>query len=234
MIDGLDLNERILRYMSNLETFVFDIGTIMPICQSNDFLLTNDLQSTFINWKYSEVSCSIDHLSEASIFCHIFSIPFRMTHFTYLTNNIRNHHFQFVFILTLYDFTRPFEYDFFQWMSRAIPLLKYLTLKNLTPQVKKSIEEKSCILSTISYNHLVRIRFTHAHIDYVYQFLCHTKAYVPQLDVLKIQYNKLVTVTNNFTNAATQINCSQLKQLLFNETIVYPEHFHKYFPCLTK
>jgi hypothetical protein len=209
----------------------------MPTCQTNYFLSTNDIQNTFINWKYSEVGCSIDRFSKGSTYCHIYSIPFQMTYFMYLTNNIRNHYFQFVINLTLYD-TRPFEYDFFEWMSRAIPLLKYLTLHNFIPQVKKHqnepIEDKSCISSTISYSHLVRLRLTHAHIDYVYQFLCHTKAYVPQLHIIKIQYEKLVTVTNNFTNVATQINCSQLKQLLFNQIIVYPEHFHDYFPCLTK
>ena len=52
--------------------------------------------------------------------------------------------------------------------------------------------------------------------------------------LLKIQYDKLVTVTNNFTNDATQINSNQLKQLIFDELIVYSEHFHQYFPCLTK
>ena len=156
----------------------------------------------------------------------------------YLTNNSwKNHYFQFVIDLTLLD-THPFEHDFFEWMSRAILLLKYWTLDNFIPQVKKlqnrPIEDELCISSTISYSHLVRLRLTHAHIDYVYQFLCHTKAYVPQLRILKIQYDKLVTVTNNFINDVTQINCNQLKQLIFDELIVYPEHFHHYFPCLTE
>ncbi|CAF1478142.1 unnamed protein product [Adineta steineri] len=213
---------------SRVNKFLFHICTIMPTYQTNNFLSTNDIQNTFINWKYSQVGCSIDRFSNGITYCHIYSIPFQMTNFMYLTNSIRNDYFQFVINLTLYD-TRPFEYDFFQWMSKAIPLLRYLTLSNFLPQVKK-LENQSCI----PYNRLVRIRFTRAHIDYIYQFLCHTKAYVPQLSILKIQYDKLVTITNNFTNVTTQINCSQLKQLLFDEIIVYPEHFHDYFPCLTK
>ncbi|CAF1439677.1 unnamed protein product [Adineta steineri] len=228
VIDGIDLNEKILCHMLDLDKFLFHICTIMPTYQTNNFLSTNDIQNTFINWKYSQVGCSIDRFSNGITYCHIYSIPFQMTNFMYLTNSIRNDYFQFVINLTLYD-TRPFEYDFFQWMSKAIPLLRYLTLSNFLPQVKK-LENQSCI----PYNRLVRIRFTRAHIDYIYQFLCHTKAYVPQLSILKIQYDKLVTITNNFTNVTTQINCSQLKQLLFDEIIVYPEHFHDYFPCLTK
>jgi len=239
VVDGIDLNERIHRHMSNLNTFIFDICTIIPIRQTNDFLSTKDVEKTFINWKYSQVGCSIDHLSNGYTYCHIFSIPFRMTRFMYLMNNIRirNYHFQFLITLILYD-TYPFEHDFFEWMSGAVPLLKYLTINNSTTQVKKHqnqpIEGKIHISSKISYNYLVRLRLTHAHIDYVYQFLCHTKAYVPQLDALEIQYDKLVSVTNHFTNDVTRINRSQLKQLRFNEINVYPEHFHDYFSCLTK
>ncbi|UJR07088.1 hypothetical protein I4U23_011376 [Adineta vaga] len=228
VIDGVDLYGRILCHMLNLDQFLFDICTIMPTCKANNFLSTNDIEKTFINWKYSQVGCSIDRFSNGNTYCHIYSIPFQMTYFMYLTNSIQNHSFQFVINLTLYD-TRPFEYEFFQWISKAIPLLKYLTLDNFLPQIEK-VENQLCI----SYNHLIRLRFTRAHIDYVYQFLCHRKAYVPKLSILKIQYHKLVSVTNNFTNVITQINCSQLKELLFDEIIVYPEHFYHYFPCLIK
>ncbi|UJR11733.1 hypothetical protein I4U23_015914 [Adineta vaga] len=225
--DGIVVNENILCHMLNLDKFTFHICTFMLTCYTNDYLSTNDIENTFINYKYSQVGCSIDHLSNANTYCHIYSIPFQMTFFMYLTKSIQNHYFQFVIDLTLYD-TRPFEYDFFQWISKAIPLLKYLTLDNFLAQLNKC-ENRLCI----SYNNIIRFRLTHAHVDYVYQFLCHTKAYVPKLSILKIQYDKLLTVTDNFTNVTTQINCNQLKELVFDEIIVCPEHFHNYFPCLT-
>ena len=37
---------------------------------------------------------------------------------------------------------------------------------------------------------------------------------------------------NNFTNDAIWHNCDQLKQLIFNESLVYPEDFCLYFPYL--
>lgn len=236
-IDGIHLNENILCRLSNLDTFVFNICTIIPPYPTNSFLSTKDLQNTFIHWKYGSVACSVDHFSYGYTYYHIYTIPYEMPHFIYLTNTIRhhNHSFQFVITLILHD-TRPFEHDFFQWMSKAVPRLKHLTVTNSTPQSKihenGSIENKSCMSSVITYDHLVRIQFTHAHIDYVDQFLCHTKANVPQLYLIEIQYDKLVIVTNNFTKDATRINCSQLKQLHFNESLVYPQHFYNYFRSL--
>jgi hypothetical protein len=136
----------------------------------------------------------------------------------------------------LYD-TRPFGHDFFQWISQAFPLLKYLKINNLIPQKNQcqieSINGKQ-ISSKISYLHLIRLSLTHAHIDYADQFLCHTKTYVPSLKTLQIQYAKLVIVTNNFTNDATRFNCGQLKYLLFDIRPVYPKHFKLYFPSFKK
>jgi hypothetical protein len=54
----------------------------------------------------------------------------------YLTNTSRGHYVQFVIGLVLYD-TYQFEYEFFESISRAFPLLKYLTLDNLIALEKK-------------------------------------------------------------------------------------------------
>jgi hypothetical protein len=148
----------------------------------------------------------------------------------FLTNSFRGQHFQFVTNLSLYD-TRPFEHDFFKWLSHAFPLLKYLIVHNLTSQVNncqtQTINDKQ-----ISYLHLVRISLIHAHIDYANQFLRDTDTFLPNLHTVTIQYEKLVIVTNNFTSDATRIICNQLRELVFNELIVYPEHFHLYFPLI--
>lgn len=96
-----------------------------------------------------------------------------------------------------------------------------------------TIRNQNPCFSTISYNELVLLRLIFAHIDYAYQFLHHTKAHVPQLRTIDIRYDKLITVTNNFTNPGTKVNCSQVKQIRFEEILVYPEHFHDYFPSLS-
>jgi len=182
MIDGINLNENIVRYLSNLHTFVFDICTILPRSPKNSFLSTADLEKTFTHWNYCPVNCSVDHFSTGLTYCHMYSIPYRTTHFMYFTNTIRN--------------------------------------------------QNPCF-TTISYNELVLLRLIFAHIDYAYQFLHHTKAHVPQLRTIDIRYDKLITVTNNFTNPGTKVNCSQVKQIRFEEILVYPEHFHDYFPSLS-
>jgi hypothetical protein len=189
-----------------------------------------------MNWKYSQVNCCIGHCPDEYVYSHIYSAPFEMNRFMYLTNNFRSYRMKFVTNLTLYG-TRPFEHDVFQWIPRVFLLLKYLIVDNLTPQKKKcqiKLVNDEQISSKISYPHLIRLTLTDAHIDYADQFLHHTNAYVPCLHTLEIQYEKLVTVTNNFTNDATRQNCGQLKQLIFNEFNVYPQHFYLYFPFLLK
>jgi hypothetical protein len=129
---------------------------------------------------------------------------------------------------------RPFEHVYFNWIARAFPLLKYLTIDNLTPQEHKDEIEAINVNqnSTIYFPQLVVIILIDAHIDYVDQFLRHTKSHVPCLSSLEINYEKLVNVTNNFTSDLTRINCAQLKRLWIGEEIVYPKHFYLYFPFL--
>ncbi len=229
VIDGIHLNEKILRHMSHLNTFIFHICTIMLTSKTNLFLSKNDIQNTFLNWKYSSINSCIDYYIDGYTLCHIYSTPFKMTRFIFLTNSFydSDHHLEYVIDLTLYD-ARPFEHDFFQWISRAFPLLKYLKINNFIPQKNKYQIESS----KISYLYLIRLKLFHAHIDYAEQFLHHTNAYVPRLHTVAIQYKKLATVTNNFTNDKTRFNCGQLKHLVFGRLLDYPEHFYPYFPSL--
>ena len=58
------------------------------------------------------------------------------------------------------------------------------------------------------FSYLTRVVLTCAHVDYINEFLCQTKSYVPRLSLLEIDYERLVIVTNNFTNQLTRINCA--------------------------
>ncbi|CAF4397547.1 unnamed protein product, partial [Adineta steineri] len=167
-------------------------------------------------------------------YCHIYSTPFQMARFRALSNSFRGQDFSSVIELSLFD-TRPFEHDFFEWLSQACPLLKDLIVNNSTPQENKrqvaTIDDKQ-IFSKISYLHLCQLKLVDAHIDYVDQFLCYTNTYLPTLHTLIIQYDKLVAATDNFTNDAKQINCSQIKRIVFDQLVVLPKDFYDYFPCL--
>jgi len=236
VIDGIHLNENILHHMLHLNTFTFNICSIILTSETNNFLSADVIQNTFINWKYSPVICCIDHFSNGYTYSHIYSTPFKMTRFMWLTNNFRGHHLQSVIDLTLYD-KRPFEHAFFEWISKGFPLLKYLKVNNLTPQIMKcettSINDKQ-ISSKISYLHLFQLNLYDAHIDYVEQFVCDKNAYVPSLHTLILEYEELVTVTNNFTNDSTRFNCRQLKRLISDKSRMFSERFRLYFPGLLR
>ncbi len=49
---------------------------------------------------------------------------------------------------------------------------------------------------------------------------------------LKIEYESLVIVTNNFTSDEARVNCEKLKRLDIKEPFVRPENFHQFFPLL--
>jgi hypothetical protein len=144
----------------------------------------------------------------------------------YLTNSFRGQHFKCVTDLTLYD-TRPFEHDFFEWISREFPFLKYLNVNNLTPQ-KKTCQIEKEISSKMSYLHLIQLELTDVHSDYADQFLHEKYAYIPRFRTLTMQYEQLDTLTNNFTNPAIRRNCIQLNHLIFNKSLVYPKYLSSY------
>ena len=232
-IDGVHLNTEILTRLSKLTKFIFHIYTTMPLIYPHDDRSTDDVQKTFDHWKYGRVNCHVDYFEDKAGQCHIYSIPYTMERITGVTNNFFGNSFHLVTDLWLFD-VRPFEHVFFNWISRASPLLKYLTINNKTQQ-EHNAETESLGKSQTSTNHfprLTRITLINAHTDYVNEFFCRTKSHVPRLSSLRINYEKLVTVTKNFTSDSTRFNCAQLKKLLVEEKMVYPRCFYEYFPLL--
>jgi hypothetical protein len=72
--------------------------------------------------------------------------------------------------------------------------------------------------SIIEYLHLIELTFAPVHIDYVEQFLfsLNTRLRLPSLNSLCIEYEQLLTVTENFTRNATCTNCVKLKSIVNN------------------
>jgi len=154
-----------------------------------------------------------------------------MKYMQHITNNFPGDQCMNVHNLFVSDRMHPFEHDFFYRLSRAFPLLNHLPLFNRIPQEKKrtwqSFDNKHA-----KYPHLTQINLEYAHINYVEQFLLDTNAYLPCLNQLKIQFEHLVTVTNNFRNNATRINCAKLKRIVIREDMVHSSDFYSYFPLL--
>jgi hypothetical protein len=125
---------------------------------------------------------------------------------------------------------RPFEHDFFYWIANAFPKLRTLIVNNLESQERKQSNDKPN--DQFHYPNLVFVVVRFAHTDYINQFLRDEYTHISQPFALSIEYEKLLTVTNNFTNDATRINCSQINCLLIHKPIVYPESFYLYFPLL--
>jgi predicted transcriptional regulator len=125
------------------------------------------------------------------------------------------------------------EYDFFILISQRFPLLEDLTVINRKNQNKQSEDEQTS--SIIEYSHLMTLNLNRSHVDYAKQFLLDTNIRVPRLRTLVIEYEKLVNVTENFTNNAVHAKCKNLEKIIFSKEyrrIIIGENFSTYFPCL--
>ena len=227
-IDGIQLYEQFLISMTQLNKFTFNIKTrvsnedITLELQSNE-----DIQRSFIKSCYQQVVSYVGTVStKTEGTCHIYSFPFAFDSFYYLNNAYQGGMLDQVRYLTMADFD-PFEYKFFQTISRDFPFLKHLHILNDDPQEHK---QDSSVVITFPYLSLLNLKY--AHVDYAKQFLLKANAHLPRLLNLCIKYNSLHTITNNFTNDAEQFNFRTLTGLDVYESFVRPENFHQYFPLL--
>ncbi len=138
-----------------------------------------------------------------------------MKFYNNITNNFRDGLFKYVSEVSLYD-ERPFEHEYFLRIAQSFPFLKDLTIINQMLQYdKQCIKSKNHNqdLSIIRYPHLIRLRFTTAHDDYVEQFLVNTKMSLPNNVYLSVYYQSLKRVTHSFTRNTTRINGAKLTSL---------------------
>jgi hypothetical protein len=125
--------------------------------------------------------------------------------------------------------TSPFEHELFKLVSQAFPCLKRLYVCNFHAQ-----KNKQHTSTLIIFPYLVELILAGSHVDYLEQFLFEKKTRLPHLLELTIEYETLVIVTNNFTNDAARLNCTNLHSIHIEEPFVRPENFYQYFPLLYK
>ncbi|CAF2102204.1 unnamed protein product [Rotaria magnacalcarata] len=228
-IDGIHLNDEILVRMPRLNKFTFSITTLVCNRRSHIILPSNDdIQRSFIERRYRQIgSYADDNTMKIRARCHIYSLPYQFHMFHNVTNSFNGGIFNKVRSVIVTDDICPFEHEFFQIISQSFPFLQTLSIQNDEPQ-----KSKKNSITFITFSHLAVLNLELAHIDYVEQFLFERKARLPCLSHLTIQYESLVTITNNFTNDATRYNFTQLKTLVTEKSFVRPENFHSYFPQL--
>ena len=226
--------------MPRLNKFIFSLETAIQKTRDIDLSSNEQVQRTFIQREFQSVGSYLETFSpvdrtrghaystpyQFSSRSHVYSLPYQFERFSCVTNSIPTGIFHTVVILLVTDI-RAFEHEFFRIISQSFPLLKSLYLFNSELQKNKHEPRKLITFSRLIYLNLYR-----AHRDYAEEFLVDESCHLPRLVDLKISYESLVSLTNNFTNDATRLSCSRLTRLRLKEPFVRPEHFPRYFSAL--
>ncbi|CAF4226427.1 unnamed protein product [Rotaria magnacalcarata] len=210
IIDGYNLEKNILDYMTELKKFKFNIRSITPFENQVNLPSNNDIQNTFKNFKNSKIISYIDGFPQLNQFhCHIYSYPYSLTHYNYITNTFRGGLFKHVCKISLVD-ERPFEHEFFLQIAKSFPFVRELRIHNREPQ---NNDKQQC--SIIEYPHLTKLVLiqNHSHENYLEQFLNSSKMYLSNNIYLIVDYDCLQRVTDNFTSDTTRMNCAKIKYL---------------------
>ncbi|CAF3380311.1 unnamed protein product, partial [Rotaria sp. Silwood2] len=208
-IDGNHLDNRILIHMPQLHTFTYYISTENAITDPVIHPSNADIQRTFKNANHGKVS--------------------------YITNNFPNMLFNTVTYLMVRDKV-GFKHEFFVRLARSFPFVKHLSVSNIRSPFLK-FDERHLInddwSSIVKYAHLISLDIENVNSHYIEHFLNETKTHLPCLIQLKIRYNLLEIVTQNFTRDATRCNCAKVKRLIVKDSIVYSKDVYRYFPSLS-
>ena len=228
-VDGTLLQNEILVHVPHLRSFTFYICTYINTDGLQDQLSSEDIQGTFTNIGQHHVVSIINHSSCEQITCSVFSIPFTFDRLQDIGHMIPNTRFNYVTYLVVRDVI-PFNREFFIQAARAFSLLMTLRIVNRESQSCQFTDRQSYEIA--KYPHLTYLDILCGNIDYLEQFLNETKTYVPCLTKLKVVYNNLRIVTNNFTRKETRRNCAKIKQLLTFIPLVHTTEFYNFFPLL--
>ncbi len=232
-IDGTHINNEILVHMPQLHKFNFYIRTKIKLNHSVHYLSSDDIQRTFTNIGYRHMGCILNSIGRRSI-CHVFSVPFAFDYLEYIGNTFPSTIFPHVIHLGVHDVV-PFKHEFFARIARFFPLLKELRVINFVSpsQIRNKLDsDDNQLYPVIEYPYLDSLCLEHAHIDYVEQFLNETKTHLPRLTKLAVDYDKLTTITENYTRDTTRLNCAKVKQLIIEKALVHSKDFYVYFPLL--
>jgi hypothetical protein len=229
-IDGTHLQDEILVYMPQLHSFAFYICTYAKTTGLIHHLSNEDIQRTFTNIGQQHVASIVNYNDPEQIVCYILSIPFIFDRLEDIGNIFPNIIFSYVTYLRVQDVI-PFNREFFIRVARAFPFLNKFRIVNIESEEIPNLKNSQSY-EIAEYPHLTYLDMLCANIDYIEQFLNEKVTYVPCLEKLRVVYNSLRVVTNNFTREETRRNCAKVTQLLMLIPLVCSKDFYLYFPLL--
>ncbi|CAF3742844.1 unnamed protein product, partial [Rotaria socialis] len=201
-IDDYDLKRNIISHLLQLNKFVFNIQSRLPL-NDQAYLSSNEhCQRSFNGFKNNKIISCVDYFPDRKEgHCHIYSYPYPAKYYEYITNNFQDGLFKYVREVSLYD-ERPFEHEFFIKIAKSFPFMEKLTVYNNKPQMNKFDErskDDNRHLSVIQYPYLRLLDLFDAHDDYAEQFLLEFKTCLPIKLDLHVYFSTLRRVTHNFT-----------------------------------
>ena len=229
-IDGTRLQDEILVHMPQLNSFVFYISSCINSVGLVHHLSSEDIQRTLANLRQQNVTSIVHHLDPEEMICSIFSIPFVFDRLEDIGNHFPDIIFSHVTYLRVQDIV-PFDHEFFIRVARAFPLLRTFRVFNPRSQSSSNFDNNQSF-EIARYPHLIYLDLWCADIDYIDQFLNEKKTCVPSLAKLRVIYNNLRVITNNFTREETRRNCTKVARLRVQMPVVFTRNFYLYFPLL--
>ncbi|CAM2728774.1 unnamed protein product [Rotaria socialis] len=235
LIDNNHLHNEFIDRMPRLRTFNFYFLSFIELNQSVHHLSKDDILQTFPKIIYQQVDCMINYGCN-NVKYHLFSLPFMFDYLPFIENVFPSIIFDHVIRLSVDD-SIPFEHEFFMRIAWSFPLLRILNIYNFMPQLvisnKLSSNDNQLCSTIIQYPYLTSLDLQFVHDDYIEQFLNDKKTYLPHLSKLNISCDGLHSVTRNFTNERTRLNCMNVKQLNITPKIsIHSEDFYAYFPSV--
>jgi hypothetical protein len=232
-IDGNHLKRNIFNRMPRLNYFTFYIRSFMFIGNKLNLPSTEDIQRTFINFPNNEIISYVDYFPKEELGrCHVYTYPSFMPYYGDITNNFPGGLFNYVRVVSLRD-EYPFEHDFFLRIVQSFPFMEELTVINRKLQNHKHSYESNNdnrSLSLIEYSFLNELDLLNVHDDYIEEFLFDTKTCFQNNILLRIKYESLQRVTQNFTRDVTRINCTKINELELSGESICSNSLQEYFP----
>ena len=237
-IDGSRLNDDILIHMPRLKRLDFNITTFnsrrkhtLPIP-----VMVDGIEHVFYDGRSHPFIRYYDLFRSGRGECQIYSIPYLLTTFEDISNKFPGGSFPLVRKISVSEMYDSFEHDFFLRISCSFPFVTSLSIYNRIPQKNKRLDQLDPVdrrLSPVQFTHLTHLThltMSHISIDYLEYFLIDINVQMPRLRNLSVDYNQLVTVTENFSRDATRRTCSNIKHLDFDTSMAHCQELYEYFP----
>jgi hypothetical protein len=227
-IDGIQLYDQFLIYMTQLHKFTFNIET--NISRSNlrvELPSNEDIQRSFFGRGYQQVASYVSTGYEPwDGGCRIYTLPYDFEYYFNLNNSFQGGMYDKVRRLTIND-RIPIKYELFQLISHDFPFLEFLSISD-----DQAMKDKQHSSTSITFLFLTFLDLKNVHIDYTELFLVRKNTHLPRLLNLSVDGNSLTKITSNYTSDPMDFNFGTVKSLDVCHPFVRSENFRHYFPLL--